>query len=159
MSKTKIKIRYFLIFLTAAMSLLFNQRYSLGQKDTVSDNQNIIIKPDISYSAVNLPDPFKSLIQLEKPDTTEKNAPADVVELPELKVQGIFWGADFPQAIINNKVVKAGDIVSKAQIISIEKDAITVFFANRQFKLSSPASKNLEDSSKNSGKKEGINEK
>ena len=154
MSRTKIKKHLFLILL-AAISVIFNQRYCHGQKDTASGNQSVIIKLDVSYGAMNLVDPFKSRIQPENPEKPDNLPAAAEVAPPDLKVQGIFWGADFPQAIINNKVVKVGDIVSQAQIISIEKDSITIFFANRKFKLSSPASKNLEDSSKHRGKKEG----
>jgi len=60
------------------------------------------------------------------------------VKLPVLKVQGLIWGGNFPQAIINNKVVRVDDEVDGAKIVSIEKDGLWVSFNDKQYNLSSP---------------------
>lgn len=98
------------------------------------------VKPEVSYTAMNLRDPFKSLIlpESETKGFQEDIATLDVLPIP-LTVQGIIWGPDLSQAIINNKVVKVGETIDDAKIISIEKDFITVFAVNKQFKLPSPA--------------------
>ncbi|SRR5258706_5466500 len=48
--------------------------------------------------------------------------------LPPLKVQGIFYRAKNPAAVINAKTVFVGDRVSDAKIIAITKDSVTVEF-------------------------------
>lgn len=96
-------------------------------------------RPAVNYNSAGLRDPF------DNPVTPGLSAGKDAytssqTPLPQLTVQGIVWGGAFPQAIINNQVVKAGDMLGGARIIDIGKDGVTVFFGGKQFKLSSPAS-------------------
>jgi hypothetical protein len=51
----------------------------------------------------------------------------------------LIWGSSLPQAIVNNKVVKVGDKIEGAEVVSIDKQGVTVLFANKEHKLSSPA--------------------
>lgn len=114
--------------------------------------EECIERPYIQYNGENFRDPFQSSITKEEeissavsPETSEKTAIISESSLPPLTVQGIVWGGTFPQAIINNKVVKIGDTIKTAieseeiSIIGIDKDGITVSFQNIQYKLSSPA--------------------
>ncbi len=119
------------------------------------------IQSVVAYSAEKLRDPFTSSIQSEiLTNTVSDMSVAADVPLPEMKIQGIFWGARFPQAIINNKIVKVGEKIEGAQVVSIEKDLIRVFYSNKEFSLSSPASANLGASSNtNDVKKEEIHER
>jgi hypothetical protein len=55
---------------------------------------------------------------------------------PDLVVQGLIWGSSLPQAIINNKVVKVGDVIQGADIIDISKEGVLVLFAGTEYKLS-----------------------
>ncbi len=101
----------------------------------------VIVSPNVEYKAEDLRDPFQN------PNIAEGKEPAEESEVSETKeiiplsltVQGLIWGGSFPQAIINNKVVKVGDIIEGARIISIDKEGITVFFEERQYNLSPPA--------------------
>jgi len=99
----------------------------------------IIIRPHIEYKAAELRDPFKS--PREKKETEKQIAQVKVEErpLPNLVIEGIVWGGNFPQAIINNKVVKIEDTLEEARIIDIKRDGVTVSFDNRLYNLSSPA--------------------
>lgn len=125
----------------AGPAVFLNYLPAQGQQAAEEFSQETISKPEVSYSADNLRDPFQSAIKLELlKDVSETDQTAPEVPIPGLKVQGIFWGGIFPQAIINDKVLKAGDTVDGVRIISIEKEAITAFFQNRQFKLSSNSS-------------------
>ncbi len=120
--------------------------------------RSIPLKSEVTYGSGNLRDPFKSLVQSELLVSPGPDVPAVTeVSAPPLKIQGIVWGGNFPQAIINDKVVKVGDTIEGAQLLSIEKDSVTVFFVNRQFILSSPASENLANSP-DKGKKEDVHE-
>jgi hypothetical protein len=83
----------------------------------------------------NARDPFKPALEEEQ----DKEVPEQEEKLPELTVQGLIWGSSLPQAIVNNKVVKVGDKIEGAEVVSIDKQGVTVLFANKEHKLSSPA--------------------
>lgn len=102
-----------------------------------------IIRPIVEYKAKEFRSPFFSPfhIKVEPQAAQEKAAQAIEQEkpLPALKVQGIIWGGIFPQAIINDKVVKIGDTIEGVRILSVDKEGIAVFFEERKYSLPSPA--------------------
>jgi len=107
-----------------------------------------IKRPDVTYKAEGLSDPFKPCIAEEEPPvaTGQSSAvfPNQEIEkpLPSLAVQGLVWGGNFPQAIINSKVLKIGDAIEGARIKEIGKDGITLIFEGREHRLPVTASKN-----------------
>lgn len=105
----------------------------------------------IEYKAEGLKDPFQEeKIEIkEEPEVQIETKP-----LPGLQIQGIVWGGAFPQAIINNKVVKIGDTIDQLQIIDIAKSGIIVLFENRKYNLSVPSASNLESPNSKGGKDE-----
>jgi hypothetical protein len=147
-----------LICFLACSAVFLTRLPAQGQQPAAESSQGLILKPEVSYNAENLRDPFQSAIKLELLNSVPETAqPVPDLPMPELKVQGIFWGGIFPQAIINDKVLKAGDTVDGVRIISIEKDNITAFFNAKQFKLSANSSTQLNGHSKQE-KKEDTNE-
>lgn len=152
MAKTKDKIRIIFSILLSVCFGLASRAYATAEykemqkleKMEVRQQQvqvEIIERPSVEYNAEGLRDPFDVLIAKPIiPESSQSKENTDIQEgtPPLLTVQGIIWGGMFPQAIINNKVVKVGDTVQEAQIISIEKDGITVLFKDKQFYLSSP---------------------
>jgi len=84
------------------------------------------------YKAEGLRDPFQG----EKIEIKEPEAPGETKPLPALKVQGIVWGGNSPQAIINNKVVGVGDTIEGVRITGINNSVVTVSFGNRPYNLS-----------------------
>ena len=112
-----------------------------AKEETVSKDEasEIIVRPHIEYKATDLRDPFQS--PREKKGTEKQVAQIMVKErpLPNLVIAGIVWGGNFPQAIINNKVVKIGDTLEEARIIDIKRDGVTLSFDNRLYNLFSPA--------------------
>lgn len=100
--------------------------------------QEVIARPKVEYKAEGLRDPFQAPI-IEQVIQGEKVQVLDTGTLPvSLTVQGIIWGGRFPQAIINNKVVKVKDTIEGALIVAIDKDSITVLFQGRQYNLTPP---------------------
>lgn len=99
--------------------------------------KNTIDRKKVEYDAENLTDPFQSCI----PETegSESQAGEPEVPLPSLTIQGLIWGGNFPQAIVNNKVVKIGDAVEGAEITSIDKGGITVSFGGKSHTISTPS--------------------
>jgi len=105
------------------------------------ETEEIIVRPNIVYKSERLRDPFQSYLEKkESPVVTPQIPEPEPIEvpLPDLELQGLFWGGKFPQAIINNKVVKETDMIGQVKIISINKDGVTVLFTNREYKLSAP---------------------
>ena len=105
----------------------------------------------IEYKAEGLKDPFQEeKIEIkEEPEVQIETKP-----LPGVQIQGIVWGGAFPQAIINNKVVKIGDTIGQLQIIDIAKSGITVLFENRKYNLSVPSAPTQKSPNPKGGKHE-----
>jgi len=109
--------------------------------------QETIIRPQEEYKSEDARDPFQSSpTKAQKSPgelkTVEATGEAEKKPLPSLVVQGLIWGGNFPQAIVDNKVVKIGDTVGGARITDISKNGVTVFLEGREYNLSSPAMKN-----------------
>jgi len=98
----------------------------------------------IEYRAEGLRDPFEE-------DELEIKEEGPAKPLPPLQVTGIVWGGSLPQAIINNKVMKVGDIIDEARIIDIKNNSVTVFFDNRKYNLTTTLPLQKQDSKGNLG--------
>ncbi|MCU0665753.1 MAG: hypothetical protein MUF05_01480 [Candidatus Omnitrophica bacterium] len=97
-------------------------------------------RPAAEYKAANYRDPFR-LQRQEKEETKEtKKYQEEEIIPPDLVIQGVVWGAATPQAIVNDKVVKKGDIIQDAHILDITKEGIDIFYQGAQFHISAPAS-------------------
>lgn len=87
-------------------------------------------KPDkIDDTKKNLWDRFKDI----KPDTTVKTPVKDIIKskpivLPELKITGLIWNTNRPQAIVNGQIVDIGDTISATKIVAIRKTGIDISF-------------------------------
>jgi hypothetical protein len=95
------------------------------------------LRPKVDYSAQDLRDPFAGPGANSAALANAQSA--DKKPLPELSVQGVIWGGNFPQAIVNNKVLKEGDTIEGVKIKTITKECITVLFEGSETKISSPA--------------------
>jgi hypothetical protein len=98
--------------------------------------EEIITKEIVNYRADDLRDPFEGYkeqkVAGDQPATAES-------ALPSLAVKGVVWGSDTPQAIINNQVVKVGEIISGVKVVSIEREGIKVLYQGRPYELITPA--------------------
>ncbi len=85
-------------------------------------------------------DPFRSLLPAEKKErvtVSEINNPhqEETVSL-KIDLQGVFWGVERPQAIINGKVYNVGDKLPDydgAEIVKIEKDSVSISYKDKVF--------------------------
>ena len=161
MGKAKYKIiTVFLIFIWSVFTVRLFAREGLdmirreesqetapvkvNSKKSELKESELIVSPHIEYKAEGLRDPLESYLKKEEvlpAQPQQEIAPSPPP--PALTVQGIIWGGRFPQAIINNKIVKAGDTIEGVRIIDINKDGVTVFFGNRKYNLLSPAAANF----------------
>jgi len=114
--------------------------------------EETLLQPVVEYKAGNLRDPFQESDERKLELSPEGKAePAKVSMPPSLEIQGIAWGGSFPQAIINNQVVKIGDVLSGAEIINISKEGVTVLYSGKRHEYLSPAKISLEGSAKKPG--------
>jgi hypothetical protein len=60
------------------------------------------------------------------------------VQLPPLKLQGVFWGTPRPQAIINRKILSVGDTIEEAKVIAVAKEGVKLSYREREFVLKLP---------------------
>lgn len=158
MGKAKYKIiTVFLIFIWSVFTVRLFARDGLDMirreesQETApvkvkSRKSELIVIPHIEYKAEGSRDPFESYLKKEEvlQGQPQQEGTAPSPPPPALTVQGIIWGGRFPQAIINNKIVKVGDTIEEARILDINKDGVTVFFGNRKYNLLSPAAANLQ---------------
>ncbi|MGC8744746.1 MAG: hypothetical protein ACP5T0_12775 [Verrucomicrobiia bacterium] len=64
-------------------------------------------------------------------ESSSKAQPVSEMQFPQLKLNGIFYRVNNPSAIINGKLIKVGDVIDGAKIISIDKNSVTVEFSNQ----------------------------
>jgi hypothetical protein len=94
----------------------------------------------VSFQASGFRNPFKSVLpeKIIEEKTVKITKPAAAVEImpPEVAIQGIVWGGEFPQAIINGKVLKEGDVLTGPEpitILEIRPKEVVIFYKNKIF--------------------------
>ncbi|MBU1125009.1 MAG: general secretion pathway protein GspB [Candidatus Omnitrophica bacterium] len=76
---------------------------------------------------------MQDLGQVSEEESAEPSA------LPTLIVEGILWGDGLtPMAVVNNQIVKEGDMIAGAKIKEITEESIEVFFKRRLYEVFSP---------------------
>ena len=114
----------------------------------VPEKEETITRPVVRYQGDDERDPFREYVEEQKVESAAPGVPriaiVENVSLPEvLTVQGIMWGGRFPQAIINNKVVRKGDSLGDVRVLEISKDGVKLFYRSRNFLLPAPAADTL----------------
>jgi hypothetical protein len=92
----------------------------------------------VTYTSENLRDPFEGYIVEEAVPVPVGSLEDEETVPPVLKISGISWGSSFPQAIVNDKVVRAGDRVDDVEIVSIKKEGLVFLYNKRQFVIPAP---------------------
>ena len=97
--------------------------------------------------------PVKNVVM--PPSQSPKFTPPVSGELkpPEIKISGIIWNTDQPQALINNQMVKVGDQIAEWTIEKIDENGIEL--SSRGKKILIPTNFSVG----NSSKKESANPK
>ena len=90
---------------------------------------DVLSVPKVEYTSEILRDPFRSPFEALSSPLDE--VPVEV-GLSHLTVQGMVWDSAMPQAIINNQVVKIGEVISEAKILDIRKEGVYVLYENKR---------------------------
>ena len=103
-----------------------------------------------AYAAQELRDPLKSLLPQEPPHqegATSRGQPQgptgaaeEPVAPPHLVVQGLWWGAPKPKAIVNGQLYGIGDQVDGARITAIGREGVTVEYGGTSAQVAAPNS-------------------
>lgn len=124
--------------------VFFLSQAALGEKKAAGGLDDSILRPLVVSEVAELNNPFFNSIEdaikketINKPPaTTEGNV---VKSLPAYTIQGVIWGTELPLAIINNKVLKIGDMLDEAKVENIDKNGVVVSLKGNLFTLSAPA--------------------
>lgn len=141
----------FFLFVFCAVEQAF------GQNPPVSPHENsraeVSLRPKVEYKAETPRNPFYNYLKAETYKKPEGEAgqtqTEEKVDLAKFIVQGIIWGGQLPQAIINDRVLTIGDVIEESKIETIDKSGVTLSFKTQIFKLSSPASGQMNNQAKN----------
>jgi len=106
----------------------------IKEKSEVSEDKRIgqISSPkdilDTKYTLLKT-DPLRDLFQLYL-YRVRLVKPEEKIEipLPKFTIEGIVWNSDMPQAIVDGRVVRIGDVIENVEIVNIEKRGITVSY-------------------------------
>jgi hypothetical protein len=131
----------FVFFLVTAINLKF-----IASAEEIAA-EGIIARPVMEYRSDRLRDPFQRYLVKEEPkELSQENVDLTKPELDigKLNVQGIIWGGNLPQAIINNQVLTIGDLIEGAEILSIEKRGITLSFNGAVLDLAAPGQNSIQ---------------
>jgi hypothetical protein len=112
------------------MGMLFPIKIAGSEEPAASETK--VAPAKVEYKSENLRDPFRP----ERIKEEQPKAPTEKRALPSLDITGMVWGGKLAQAIINNKVVKAGDIIDgEVRIIDVGRNGVTILFDNQQYTL------------------------
>ena len=95
---------------------------------------------NFSYSENRYKDPFEPLLaqEVKEEEGRQEGIISETEEtLPDMIVQGILWGGNFPQVIIDMEVYKAGDRLKNidAQVFRIEKGVVFISYGEKIYKV------------------------
>jgi len=119
--------------------------YGLNLIVIYAQKETVLFGPSSDvYTSYSLKDPFEDPFRPKiKTKKDLKTAPPEEEKpkpLPTFNIQGVIWEGTVPMAIINNKVVKVGDVLEEARILGIDKEGVSFLYYGREYKLLAPGS-------------------
>lgn len=131
MKNSLLKRTIFSFGLLITLSLILT--YSLLRAQITSE---VSSGKEVKYTSQHLRDPFQSPFEMIQMDIGSGEPEATIgYGLPHLQVQGMIWGSETPQAIINNTVVKVGEVIEDAEILDIRKEGVYVLYKEKRYIL------------------------
>jgi len=99
-----------------------------------------LVFSSFSYPQSKYKDPFESLLPQEVEDEIVE---LDVVvsdtdnPLPPMAIEGILWGGDFLQVIIDGEVYRTGDKLKNidAQVFKVEKGGVFISYKEKIYRM------------------------
>jgi len=99
-----------------------------------------LVFSSFSYPQSKYKDPFKSLLPQEIKVEGERHE--EIISgiedsLPSMIVEGLLWGGDFPQVIIDGEVYRVGDRLKSidAKVFRIEQGEVFIFYGEKIYRM------------------------
>jgi hypothetical protein len=88
-----------------------------------------------SEEANNKEDPFESFLPAKQEGSSAQNQKPALP--PPVEIQGVLWGSDTPQTIIDGEVYKVGDTLKNVdgKVYKIEKNTVSIFYEGRLYEM------------------------
>jgi hypothetical protein len=141
--RRNIYIPQMLMAILALGMLIYPGAKALSADSIITVPSHIIneLRPAMEFKGGESREPFMdTLSQTKEPGPAAKPLPKQQKPaLPALTMQGVIWGSQIPCIIINNKVLKEGEIINDVKIVKIGKEGIDVSYKGWDYSLSSPA--------------------
>ena len=106
---------------------------------------SILIVVFLAFSSFSYPqgkykDPFEPLLpqEIKEEEERQEEIISEIEEsLPSMAIQGILWGSDSPQVIIDGEVYKTGDRLKNidAQVFKIEKSIVFISYGEKIYRM------------------------
>jgi len=106
-------------------SLVDKRYFLLGALAVLS-----LLPGKIEYTSQSLRDPFLSPFEIE-----QQAEQALGVDFSHLRVQGMVWNSAIPQAIINERVLRQGDVIDGAEILDVQEEGVFILYEEKQYIL------------------------
>lgn len=143
---TKTMFRIFLCFATLCLLLssgcskpeqnnvsLSTQKKVNVSTEKISEPKNR--EPVFVYNTHGRRDPFIPLISENKTVMAPTGWSFISSKLPEMKIEGVLFDNTKPLAIINDKIVAAGDNISNCKIVSITREEIVIRYMDKEYSV------------------------
>ncbi|MFH1777078.1 MAG: hypothetical protein ABH952_05930 [Candidatus Omnitrophota bacterium] len=103
-----------------------------AEVDKIGDETEEIDEiPTIEYIGRSRRDPLKSPIKIKDLDNPQPSP--ETIVLPKLQLQGLLSGAQTPAAIINNQIIRVGNLIMEAEIIEITNNGVKLLYKGKEF--------------------------
>ena len=127
---------------------------TVSQENRLKRDSEMLKRPEIKYTASDFRDPFTPQISIareeEKPRIVkiEPEVRRKISEIFSFTIQGIIWNPNNPMAIVNNQVLRKGDVLlmqdtEEVTIVDIDKYSVTVGYLGEEEKILSPVGSQL----------------
>lgn len=102
------------------------------------DSKNDSLRPKVEFVATVSRSPFYNYLKGEMQNVV-KVEEERVVAAPNLNIQGLIWGGRLPVAIIENSVLKVGDVINGYKVDKIDKNGVVLSASGTSFRIGPPS--------------------
>jgi len=123
------------VILLVVWNSFFVMNSGAAESDNLTENETSLPEEELMFK-----NPFISLLPKPQPKVKGETSQPSIshtplISAPALKVSGLVWNTDKPQAIVNSQIVNVGDTVSESEIVSIEKTGIKILYKGEAFTI------------------------
>ena len=84
------------------------------------------------------PSTLETLLHAEPPSAGPEPVKPEIPPMPELRIQGVFWGITPARTIINDQILTVGDTFDGVKILAIDETGVEVEYQGNRSTLQLP---------------------